>query len=164
MIIDGATQPGYAGAPLIELNGAGAGVWQSLDLVQDPLDTTLWQGTLAAAELGGAAPADLRYLIQAVNGVGLVTMATNQGAYSRPDVDPAQPSPPDSDLATTTLALEPTNATVLPGADTSIVATLADASGKAILQKRIFFVVSSARVGTSRPSRPTIAAKRAWAP
>jgi CSLREA domain-containing protein len=67
------------------------GQWQSLYLTQNPGESTLWEGTLA---LNGAAPADLRYVVQAVNGVGLVSMVSNQGRYYIPGVDgePANPS------------------------------------------------------------------------
>src|SRR5206468_1197078 len=38
-------------------------------------DSRLWMGRLAVA------PADLKYVVQAVNGVGLVTVDDNRGAY-----------------------------------------------------------------------------------
>ena len=65
-----------------------SGTWQPLDLEQDADDSRLWKGTLV---LGEASYADMRFIVQAVNGVGLVTMMTNQGAYYRPAVDPAAP-------------------------------------------------------------------------
>ena len=53
----------------------------------------------------GSIPAGgLRYIVQAVNGVGLVTLATNNGAYFTPGVDPGDPAPQPT-LAPTTLAL-----------------------------------------------------------
>ena len=76
-------------------NGGGSGTWRPLDLQQDltpdpddnqPHDSRLWKGTLA---LDGASAANLRFVVQAVNGVGLVTMMTNQGAYYQANVDPA---------------------------------------------------------------------------
>ncbi|HYR17607.1 MAG TPA: hypothetical protein VEQ67_25835, partial [Mycobacterium sp.] len=54
-----------------------AGQWQPLDLSQDAADSTLWTASLP---LGGTAPGDVRYLVQAVNGVGVVGTATNMGA------------------------------------------------------------------------------------
>jgi hypothetical protein len=67
------------------------GQWQSLYLTQNPDDSTLWEGTLA---LEGSNVSDLRYVVQAVNGVGLVSMVSNQGRYYIPGVDgePANPS------------------------------------------------------------------------
>jgi hypothetical protein len=63
-------------------SGAYHGTWQSLDLTQSPTDSTLWQGTIP---LNGVASSDLRYMIQAVNGVGVVAIDTKLGAYHTPD-------------------------------------------------------------------------------
>ena len=70
------------------LSGPLAGAWQSLDLTRDLVDQSLWTGLL---NLGGATqPADLRYMVQAANGVGLVALVTNQGEYFTPDIDPGR--------------------------------------------------------------------------
>jgi CSLREA domain-containing protein len=82
--------------------GACGGQWQSLDLTQDALDSARWQGTLP---LGSHDPTELRFMLQAVNGVGLVSLATNLGAYYRSDVDPADPSANSLAVAATTLSL-----------------------------------------------------------
>jgi hypothetical protein len=66
------------------------GQWQSLDLTQDPLDSTLWSGVLALPD--GQSWQDVRFIVQAVNGVGLVSMVSNFGAYFIPGVDPGQAS------------------------------------------------------------------------
>ncbi len=66
-----------------------AGQWQSLDLSQDPNDSRDWVGVL---DLQGTSSAHLRYMVQAANGVGLVSLNTNKGAYFLPDTDPATPS------------------------------------------------------------------------
>src|SRR2546422_119181 len=68
-----------------------AGQWQPLDLVRDAADSTLWTGSLP---LGVTAVSDVRYLVQAVNGVGVVGTATNLGAYYVPQVDAVQASAP----------------------------------------------------------------------
>jgi hypothetical protein len=68
------------------LSGPLAGVWQSLDLSQNAADSTLWQGLLP---LAGSPAQDLRYIVQAANGVGLVSLSTNLGAYFIPGIDPA---------------------------------------------------------------------------
>jgi hypothetical protein len=57
-------------------SGPYADRWQSLDLTRDPNDSTLWKGSLP---LSGTAPQSIRYFVQAVNGVGLVSMASNMG-------------------------------------------------------------------------------------
>ncbi len=66
------------------------GSWESLDLTQDPLDSTLWSGVLALPE--GQDWQDVRFIVQAVNGVGLVGVVTNFGDYYIPGIDPGQTS------------------------------------------------------------------------
>jgi VCBS repeat-containing protein len=64
------------------------GTWQSTDLVQNA-NSTLWEGTLTP----DASPQNIRFIVQAVNGVGLVSMATNLGFDYVPGVNVApQPS------------------------------------------------------------------------
>src|SRR5206468_9734538 len=65
-------------------SGPFAGHWQSLDLAQTALDSdsTLWEGSLL---LNGTAPEDVRYMVQAVNGVGAVALDTKLSAYHVPD-------------------------------------------------------------------------------
>src|SRR5206468_2394713 len=81
-----ATTPGCSGG----LNPC-AGQWQPLDLVRDAADSTLWTGNLA---LGSTAASDVRYLVQAVNGAGVVGTATNLGAYYVPQPRVASTSAP----------------------------------------------------------------------
>ena len=57
------------------------GQWQSLDLNQNATDSTLWQGTLNTT----TPPQDIRFMVQAVNGVGLTALSANQGAFYTPD-------------------------------------------------------------------------------
>ena len=72
-------------------DGPFAGSWQSLDLTQNASDSSLWEGTLP---LDGTLPGELRYIAQAVNGVGLVALDTNLGAYYTPgfEVEPTVPT------------------------------------------------------------------------
>jgi uncharacterized repeat protein (TIGR01451 family) len=60
------------------------GKWQSINLSNSTTDTTLWEGTL---DLTGydVNPKNMRYMVQAVNGVGGVTLDTKLGAYHVPD-------------------------------------------------------------------------------
>ncbi len=54
-----------------------ANAWTSLDLVQDPTDSTLWTKTIPLpASLSGRS---IQYMVQAVNGVGLATLDDNLG-------------------------------------------------------------------------------------
>ena len=75
-------------------------VWTSLDLVQDPVDSTLWTGTLTVDE-----PGDVEFIVQAVNGVGLVSLDDNQGELYRPGQIAAA-------LQSGTAALDPTSLTL----------------------------------------------------
>jgi hypothetical protein len=59
-------------------SGAMAGLWQSIDLVQSANDSTVWTATLP---LNGIPADEVRFMVQAANGVGLVSAATNWGAY-----------------------------------------------------------------------------------
>ncbi len=68
------------------------GAWSSLDLTQDTADSTLWTGTLALPE--GQSAADVRFILQAVNGVGLVTMEDNQGREFVPGTSPGHDPTP----------------------------------------------------------------------
>lgn len=60
------------------VSGATTGLWQSLDLAQSSNDSTVWT---AALPLNGLSAADVQFIVQAANGVGLVSASTNQGAY-----------------------------------------------------------------------------------
>ena len=75
------------------LSGAFTGAWQSLDLTQNPNDSTLWEGTL---NLNGTSSSDVRYIVQAANGVGLVSFSANVGAYYTPGYENTSPTTPTS--------------------------------------------------------------------
>ena len=66
----------------------GSGSWQSVDLTQNSEESTLWGGSLTAAD-----PANTRFIVQAANGLGLVTMATNLGTYYIPGLDAGAGAP-----------------------------------------------------------------------
>jgi CSLREA domain-containing protein len=63
------------------VTGSFTGSWRPLDLAQDSADSSLWRGVL---DLQGTPPADVRFIIQAVNGVGLAAFDANLGAYYVP--------------------------------------------------------------------------------
>jgi hypothetical protein len=52
-------------------------VWQSVDLSQDPNDSTHWTGTMTLP--AGQSSTGVRFLVQAANGVGVVGMDTADG-------------------------------------------------------------------------------------
>ncbi|GIK36271.1 MAG: hypothetical protein BroJett011_01040 [Chloroflexota bacterium] len=97
--------------------------WVSLDLTQNATDSTLWEGTFNL----GANPENVRYIVQAVNGVGLVSMATNLGAYYIPGVDETQ-------LQATALALDTPAATSGPyGSEATFSAILTAEDGQPLV-------------------------------
>lgn len=59
-------------------SGMLSGLWQSLDLEQSDNDSSLWTATLP---LNGVPADEVRFMVRAANGVGLVSAATNLGAY-----------------------------------------------------------------------------------
>ena len=99
------------------------GTWSSLDLQQDPADSTRWTGTLPLPS--GQAPGDARFIVQAVNGVGLVTLEDNQGREFAPGVDPA--SVPETGDADSVLVLDAPSSAVL-GEALPVSATLTGAN------------------------------------
>src|SRR2546430_8004021 len=70
-----------------------AGQWQPLDLVQNDDDSTMWTATLPLAD---TAAGDVRYMVQAVNGVGVVGPAPTRGAYYVPHPRVASTTAPKS--------------------------------------------------------------------
>jgi len=68
----------------------GSGTWVPLDLLPVGVaDPTLWEGTLV-----GPAPAVQHFMVQAVSGTGLTTLATNFGEYFQPAYFPPNPVQP----------------------------------------------------------------------
>ena len=86
-------------------SGAECGQWQSIDLVQGSDDTTKWRGALDLAALG-LTRKDVRFIVQAVNGVGVVGLSNNMGRYY------GDAGSLESQLRPTTLTLEPLATTV----------------------------------------------------
>ena len=79
--------------------GSCNGQWQSIDLLQSTNDTRLWEGSLTLPT--GTAADQVRYMAQAVNGVGMVSLSTNLGHYYQVDIDPAAPPPAAEQTALT---------------------------------------------------------------
>jgi hypothetical protein len=77
--------------------GSGTRTWTSVDLVQNASDSSLWEVTVP---LGAVASTDVRYIVQAANAMGLVTLDTNLGALYTPGPDTVEPEAPK--LATVT--------------------------------------------------------------
>jgi CSLREA domain-containing protein len=106
---------------------SGTGYWQSLDLTQDSTDSTLWTGTLSG--LTAAQISDLDFMVQAVNGVGLVGVDDNGGAYFQPGQIPPVLQSGSQALNPTTLTLDSPPTSGSYGSEASVSATLSDGAG-----------------------------------
>ncbi|MEX0331595.1 MAG: immunoglobulin-like domain-containing protein [Puniceicoccaceae bacterium] len=72
----------YTGIPGSALHGS----WQSFDLGQGALpDTMVWSGNLPLPE--GVHPDEVRFMVQAASGIGLVSLKSNFGQYYQVGVD-----------------------------------------------------------------------------
>ncbi len=70
------------------------GEWVALDLGKNSAEMSEWRGTITVDDLNGTDPASVRFMVQAVNAVGMVTLDANNGEFYKPDVDPADLSVP----------------------------------------------------------------------
>ena len=145
----------------ITYTGATPGVWQSLDLQQNATDSTLWTGTLP-----GVAPGQVEFIVQAVNGVGLVSLDDNQGSYYRPGQIPAALQTPGS-LTPTTLVLS-APATGSYGSAVPLSATLTQGSTP-LAGQTVRFTLGGSEVtavtnaaGVASVSMPTLATPRTY--
>ena len=119
-------------------SGSLYGSWQSWDLEQAMDDTRLWRGSLTLP--GDVLPGDMRFVVQAVSGVGKVTLSTNMGAYYIPGVDPgASPSP---DQLSTALTLTGPASSAY-GTEVSLTAILVDADGQPVDGETVVFELGS---------------------
>ncbi|MFT3895748.1 MAG: PxKF domain-containing protein [Anaerolineales bacterium] len=91
----------YTGKP----GSAYHGTWAPLDLTQNANDPTLWEGTLNLQP--GENAENILFMVQAVGGAGLTTLATNLGAYYSVADENASQLP---DPATTTLSFQSASA------------------------------------------------------
>ena len=129
----------------VTYTGDGGNAWTSLDLSQcvSPLpavcgaseDSRLWKGRLASP------PANLKYFVQAANGVGLVSRNDNVGAY----FGIASLTP-----AATTLALVAPPASAIVGDSPTVTARLTYAGGVGLAGKIVAVGAGGAsRLGTT---------------
>ncbi|MEP7202423.1 MAG: Ig-like domain-containing protein [Ilumatobacteraceae bacterium] len=99
------------------------GSWQSVDLVQDGSDSTLWTATISLPS--GQAAANMRYIVQAVNGVGLVGLDNNLGDGYTPGKVVGAPIP--LNRTATSILLDATPADGISGTSLDVAATLTGA-------------------------------------
>ena len=121
-----------------------SGKWQSLDLTQDTTDTTLWTGTLTTA-------APIQFMVQAVDGVGLVTLDTNAGVYYQPNqIAPALQTA--GALPATALGLGSFATSAPYGSSPTLSATLTSAGSPVASRAVTFTVGNSIRTGITNAS------------
>jgi hypothetical protein len=107
---------------------SGYGHWRSVDLTQDPNDSTHWSGTLPLP--AGQSSTGMRFLVQAANGVGAVGMDTADGDGYRV----VQAGADTAQLSLGTAA--PTS-----GSPFGVTATVTDQSGP-VVDRTVRFTVS----------------------
>lgn len=113
------------------VSGPRRGIWTSLDLTQNAADSRLWEGSIPL----GAGPAeDLRFVAQAVNGVGLVALSANLGAYFIPN----QTAPPTVPPTATSVELLSPPASGVYGERLSLQARLSSAGNPVANQPLTF--------------------------
>ena len=115
--------------------------WHSADLHQtDPTDSTLWTGTIPVT--GGHAASDVKFMLQAVNGVGLVGLNDNYAQYF--SVAPVGPAP-----ATTHLTLDASPTDGVFDATVAFKATLTSDAGPIASQPVVFTLGGVTSIGTT---------------
>ena len=119
-------------------SGSKYGKWQSVELTQNANDTTLWQGTLP---LDNTAPSSaIRYMVQAVNGVGVVALDTKLGAYHIPD---EFDSGSTANLGPTLVTLQSAPANGAFGSTVTFTAQLTAAGGATLGGQKMVFRVGA---------------------
>ena len=121
------------------LPGGSSGQWNSLFLTQDATDSRIWRGTLPNV----TSPGNQRFIVQALNGGGSVTLSNNNGRFFIPGVtgqptlllETNAPVPREGEVGT--LATFSANLDVLGGTGTE------DLSGLPIL----FKIAEDLRIG-----------------
>ncbi|MGA3362226.1 MAG: hypothetical protein ABSD82_09360 [Solirubrobacteraceae bacterium] len=137
-----------------DTTGNSSGQWLSVFLAQDPTDSTLWTGSVGDGSLTASQIANMQFVVQAVNGVGLVSLDDNQGSYYQPNqiaaavAGGAAPVTPTSIQFTTTPPIGgPYNTTV------SVSATLTTTGGTALAGEPVSFAIGgSTAQGTTNGS------------
>jgi CSLREA domain-containing protein len=112
------------------------GTWRPLDLTQDEADSTLWRGQLALPV--GQPDKDVRFVVQAASGMGLVTLASNEGAFYALGEDTSRP-PAAAASAPTTLTLSASASAVAFGDPITLTARLRDEAGAGVANRLVIF-------------------------
>ena len=134
----------------VTYSGVDAGQWESLFLTQDATESTLWTGSLSG--LSSQQVAALQFMVQAANGVGLVSLDNNQGAYYQVDKIPAALQSASTIQAATAVTLDAPPTVGAYGSSPSISATLT-AGGQPLASEPISFSLGGSTLsGTTNGS------------
>ena len=126
----------------VDTPGNATGEWESVNLTQDATDSTLWTGTISG--LSSSQIAALRFVVQAVNGVGLVSLDDNDGSYYQPGQISGGLQTSQT-LTPTTLALNSAPASASYGASVPVSATLTQA-GTPVTGAAVTFTIGGSSV------------------
>ncbi len=127
------------------------GKWQSVDLTQDGTDSTLWTGSYAdnGNMLTSSNPAaDSVFIVQAVNGVGEVTLDDNQANYFTPTVTPGLLTSPtvSPDSLTWVTPAPSTSLTAPVGSKPTVETRLTAAGGQPIVGRLVTLSLGASSV------------------
>ena len=128
----------------VTYTGVHPGQWESLALTQDLTDSTLWHGNLP-----GLTPpqiAGLQFIVQAVNGVGVVSLDDNIGSYYRPGQIPPALQASGPAITATALALGSPPASGGFGSSVALSATLAAEGGAPVSGQPVRFTIGGSTV------------------
>ena len=135
----------YAG---VHQPSGASGEWESIDLTQDDGDPTLWSGTLSG--LTDAQIGSMDFMVQAVNGVGLVSLDDNQGRYFQPDQIPPALRTAQTTLTPSTLHINaPVPSSGGYGSTAAVSATLTGAGDAPVSGQEVLFTIGSSTVDAS---------------
>jgi hypothetical protein len=126
----------YTGIPGSSLHGT----WQSEDLTQGALpDTMIWSGSLPLPV--GVQSDELRFMVQAASGIGLVTLKTNYGQYYEVGVDDLA-----ARIETEIAFIDPVPAASSYGESVTVKAVLTAPGEGPLANKRVGFRIGASRV------------------
>jgi hypothetical protein len=123
------------------------GQWQSLDLSQNGTDTTLWSNFLSFTS-----PADTVFIVQAVNGVGEVSMDNNNGYYFTPGVTPGAPLPSTANTYSLALGGDTTGTYLGTANVTATMTGIAPNAGGSVANRAITFTLGPTTVAATTNS------------
>jgi hypothetical protein len=135
------------------------GTWRSIDLTQSASDSTLWTAKITPSDSTQAG--DLHFMLQAVNGVGVVAVDNNGGQLYAPGTMPGFTS---STATATNLALTLNGSAGTAGGSEGVSAVLTNAQGAPLSGKQVSFSLGNVTVsaatdstGTAQTSLPLLA-------